>query len=143
MNQFKQGLIAFAAAGVVFWSAPSAQALEETCYQIAVTDTSWGKPPELLCVLPLAISPFGDPSAHRITLKYVTSVGPRIIALFDFSLLGRSSNPKLNQDLYGVANPLKSNFNGLAIRFAGRRDEKTGREAGIVTVGHSRFFYRR
>ena len=46
--------------------------------------------------------------------------------------------------MFALANPENSVFNALAITFDGKRDPKApGTESGTLTIGKTKFFYRK
>jgi hypothetical protein len=108
---------------------------DQSCYQLSSDGKGWHKTAELLCVEK------GSEAAHTITLK----LGPPNevqVARFDLALLNRARCIDCNEDVFGLANPENSVFNGLKIVFKGKRDVKKGEESGTVAIGKTQFRYR-
>lgn len=106
-----------------------------TCFQLSPDGQMWSKTPERLCIA----SGF-----KNVEIKLQTGMPtPTDVAVFRFDLKTRVKCADCNKDVFALTNPENSVFNALAITFDGKRDLKTGAESGTVTVGATKFFYRR
>lgn len=109
----------------------------ETCYQLTAQAEIWSRTPESLCVGTLN-------SDGQADLKLVTGAfNPRVLATFTLDLISRVKCLDCNEDVYGVAIPSNSVFNNLQVRFSGIRDIKSGQESGTVSIGDTKFHYRK
>lgn len=118
--------------GLVFFTAAASG---NTCYQVSDQVGIWSRTPEVICVEENA----GDTPTSTITLE-TGLFNRRVVATFELDLLQRARCMDCNQDVYGLANPSNSVFNSLKISFDGQGVGED--EAGTVTVGANKFFYR-
>lgn len=114
----------------------AALAAQETCYQVSADGIAWSRTPESIC-----LTETGD-REYSISLKSGLSFAQQEIAKFNMTLLQQARCLDCNANVYGVANPSNSTFNALAIRFNGKIDVRTREEAGTVSIGQNKFYYR-
>lgn len=122
-----------AAAAPVAVSQPPASAA--TCFQLSRDGKAWSRTPERLCI---------GPGTTNVEIKLQTGMPTATdVATFRFDLKTRAKCIDCNKDVFALLNPENSVFNTLAITFDGKRDVKAGTEAGTLTIGKTKFFYRR
>ncbi len=108
-----------------------------TCFELSKDGKLWSKTPELLCV------GSGD---KNVEIKLTTGMppNPTTVATFMLDLKTRAKCIDCNKDVFALTNPENSVFNQLQITFNGKRDVKNpGTESGTVTIGKTKFFYRK
>lgn len=106
-----------------------------SCYELSKDGKAWSKTPERMCV------GTGD---KNVEIKLQTGMPtPTDVAVFHLDLKTRAKCIDCNKDVFALLNPENSVMNQLAITFNGKRDVKTGTETGTLTVGKTKFFYRK
>ena len=121
---------------VALFSSISAFAAEQ-CFQLSSEEHTWSQMPELLC-----LEGNDNQTQFSISLKTGLPDNQRTVGRFSYSLLERSRCTDCNEDVFGLSSPRGSVLNKLAIRFNGKRDLLKMKEAGTVSVGDTKFFYR-
>lgn len=106
------------------------------CFELSKDGKAWSKTPELLCV--------GD-GDKNVEIKLTTGMPPTPteVAVFHLDLKARVRCADCNKDVFALTNPENSIFNQLQISFTGKRDLKAGTETGTLTIGKTKFFYRK
>jgi hypothetical protein len=114
---------------------PSPAASGPTCFELSKDGKLWSRTPERMCV------GHGD---KNVEIKLQTGMPTPIdVAVFHLDLKTRSRCLDCNKDVYALLNPENSVMNELAITFDGKRDAKTLAETGTLTIGKTKFFYRK
>ena len=111
----------------------------EGCYQVSLNDTAWSRTPELLCIE----RNNSEINSYEITLKSGLPFRQKTFATFNYSLLESARCLDCNADVYGVAGPSNSTFNGLGIEFNGSINRVNGDESGTVKIGETELYYRK
>jgi hypothetical protein len=114
----------------------AALATEEKCFQVSVKADAWSREPESLCLQT------NKENQYVITLKTGLPFDEQEVARFNMTLMQQSRCLDCNRNVYGIANPSNSAFNGLAIRFNGKVERQTGTERGTVSIGETKLYYR-
>jgi hypothetical protein len=116
--------------------APPMPASGPTCFELSKDGKLWSRTPEQLCV------GTGD---KAIEIKLTTGMPTATtVASFTLDRTVRAKCIDCNKDVYALSNPENSVFNQLAITFNGKRDPKApGTETGTLTIGKTKFFYRK
>jgi hypothetical protein len=118
-------------------STPAFSAGGSVCYQLSNNGTQWSRTPELLCVA-------GPNSQSKFEITLERGVIRReVVATFELDNLSRARCLDCNGDVYGVKNPSNSIFNNLKISFDGMRNLRADTESGTLTIGDTKFFYRK
>jgi hypothetical protein len=107
-----------------------------TCFELSKDGKLWSRTPEQLCV------GTGD---KAVEIKLQTGMPTATtVASFTLDRTVRAKCIDCNKDVYALSNPENSVFNQLAITFNGKRDPKApGTETGTLTIGKTKFFYRK
>jgi len=107
-----------------------------TCFELSKDGKLWSRTPEQLCV------GTGD---KAVEIKLQTGMPTATtVASFTLDLKTRAKCIDCNKDVFALTNPENSVFNQLAITFNGKRDPKApGTESGTLTIGKTKFFYRK
>jgi hypothetical protein len=106
-----------------------------TCFELSSNGKTWSRTPERLCV------GSGD---KNVEIKLQTGMPtPVTVAVFHLDLKTRVKCVDCNKDVFALTNPENSVFNALALSFNGKRDVKAGTETGTLTIGKTKFFYRK
>lgn len=108
----------------------------ESCFELSRDGKLWSRTPEQLCI------GAGD---KAVAIKLTTGMPtPQTVATFTLDLTARARCIDCNKDVFSLSNPENSVFNQLAIKFNGKRDAKApGKESGTLTIGATKFFYRK
>jgi len=107
----------------------------DACFELSPNGKTWSRTPERLCI------GSGDKNvAIRLTTGMPTATE---VAVFHLDRKERARCLDCNKDVYALLNPENSVFNALAITFNGKRDVKAGTESGTLTIGKTKFFYRK
>lgn len=117
---------------------------DETCFSLSTNGIAWSKTPEILCYskyLPNADTV--DNNLYTLTLKAGLPGMMQEYAQFNFNLISRVRSLTENQDVFAIENPENSAFNALAIQFDGKRNFLKRTEKGTVSIGSTKFYYRR
>lgn len=128
-------LVASLAAAVATADPSSPPAPSPTCFELSLDGRLWSRTPQLLCIGP-------GTKQVDITLK-IGMPTPADVATFHLDLRSRARCSDCNRDEFALTDPSNSVLNALAITFDGRRDVQAGTEAGTVSIGKTRFHYRR
>jgi hypothetical protein len=107
-----------------------------TCFELSKDGKAWSRTPEQLCV------GTGD---KAVEIKLQTGMPTATtVATFTLDLKTRAKCIDCNKDVFALTNPENSVFNQLSITFNGKRDVKNpGTESGTLTIGKTKFFYRK
>lgn len=107
-----------------------------TCFELSKDGKLWSRTPEMLCV------GSGD---KAVEIKLTTGMPtPTTVATFTLDLKTRVKCIDCNKDVFALTNPENSVFNQLSITFNGKRNAKNpGTESGTVTIGKTKFYYRK
>lgn len=116
--------------------APPAPPPITTCFELSKDGKLWSRTPERLCI------GAGD---RNVEIKLQTGLppSPTDVATFRLDLKTRAKCLDCNKDVFALTNPENSVFNALSITFNGKRDVKAGTETGTLSIGKTKFFYRK
>lgn len=107
-----------------------------TCFELSKDGKLWSRTPERLCI------GAGDKNVE-IKLQTGLPPSPTDVATFRLDLKTRARCIDCNKDEFALTNPENSVFNALSIKFNGKRDVKAGTETGTLSIGKTKFFYRK
>jgi hypothetical protein len=110
----------------------------EICYELSNVRDSWSRTPQVLC----KTGPNSN-DKYEFSLEHRNIGGREVVATFEFNNILAARCLDCNRNVYGIRNPSNSVFNALKISFSGKRDIRAGTESGAITIGDTKFFYRK
>jgi len=105
------------------------------CFELSKDGKSWSKTPDRLCISEL------EGGRHELRLE--TGLPRTVVAVFTFDEMSRARCIGCRHDVFSLANSSSSVFDALTVRLEGTIDVKTRAESGSVSIGQTKFHYRR